>query len=55
MKFETPKMNISMFAAENVATEASSILNSNTVDTAQTALTEANGNITAANTVTFTF
>ncbi|MGN1114994.1 MAG: hypothetical protein ACI4TH_00300 [Candidatus Ornithomonoglobus sp.] len=55
MKFETPKMNISMFAAENVVTEASAIMNSETVEAAKNALTAANSSVTAENTVVFTF
>ena len=32
MKFEMPKMNISMFEMENVATEASAVLKNNLAD-----------------------
>ena len=43
MKFETPKMNISIFATENVVVTDSSIAKSGTYQNAQTALTTAIG------------
>ena len=41
MKFETPKMNISMFATENVVTTASGATSPMTVEEARKALTTA--------------
>ena len=43
MKFETPKMNISMFATENVVVTDSSIANTQTYQNAENALTTAIG------------
>lgn len=54
MKFETPKMEIAMFAVENVVT-TSTVEGSQTVEEAKAALINADSRITAANTVTFTF
>lgn len=55
MKFETPKMNISLFAAENVVTDASGIANSETVVEAKSVLTNETNKVAAANIFEFTF
>lgn len=56
MKFETPKMNISMFAAENVVTNASDNLNNTqTVTEAKNKMTALQSKtIDAANILSFT-
>ncbi len=57
MKFETPKMNISLFAAENVVTDASAPTPGTTTnyDTAKNHLLNGDKAVEANNIVEFTF
>ena len=58
MKFETPKMSISLFAAENVVTNASQggqTPATTNHDSAYTALTSGSNAVAANNIVEFTF
>lgn len=55
MKFEIPTMSITMFAKENVVTQASTIVKSDTVNAARQALNDLENAPAETNTVVFTF